>query len=107
MADEDKRAWYIRGMPTGMVEEIKAAAKADHMTVAQWLTATLGPILDKLPPPMDQGARIEALERDMEELKVRVETLATAAGLQPLPKRPKTPDELRAEYKRKVADRYG
>jgi hypothetical protein len=101
MAGDDKRAWYIRGMPKDIVEEIKGAAKADHISVAQWLTATLGPILDKLPPPMDQGARIEALERDLDELKARVD----AAGI-PTPQRPRTVDEMRAELERRKKDRF-
>jgi hypothetical protein len=56
---------------------------------------------------MDQGGRIDALERELEELKVRVEAVAAAAGLQSIPKGPRTADDTRAEYKRKVTDRYG
>ena len=43
----------------------------------------------------------------MDELKTRVEDIAAAAGFKPIPKGPKTAEELRAEFERKTGRRPG
>jgi hypothetical protein len=72
---EEKREWFIRGMPSDLIEQVKTSAKAGRMTVGEWLTDKLRHILAQETGVLDDGARITVLEKAVEELGRRVEAL--------------------------------
>jgi hypothetical protein len=59
-----KREWFIRNMPSDLVEQVNAAAKAGRMTVAEWLSEKLRHILAEETGMLDDGARITRLEKE-------------------------------------------
>jgi hypothetical protein len=71
----ENRDWFIRNMPSDLVEQVNAAAKAGRMRVGEWLTEKLRLILAQETSMLDDGARITVLEKAVEELARRVEAL--------------------------------
>jgi hypothetical protein len=50
MSAEARTTLYLRGMPRSVVREAKAAAAREGVTLAQWVTARLGPGAAPLAP---------------------------------------------------------
>lgn len=99
----EKREWFIRNMPSDLVEQVNAAAKVARITVAEWLSEKLRHILAQETGMLDDGARIARLEKEVQELDERVERLCEFLTAEQEAKRRaergRTPDELRARYK--------
>ena len=74
-APEKKREWFIRGMPSDLIEQVKTSAKAGRMTLAEWLTEKLGHILAEETGVLDDGARITKLEKEVEDAHQRIDSL--------------------------------
>ena len=99
----EKRDWFIRSMPTDLVERVTSAAQAGRMTVAEWLSEKLRHIFAQETGELDDGARITRLEKEVEDAHQRIDSLCELVTAEREAKaraeRGRTPDELRERWK--------
>jgi hypothetical protein len=96
---QEKREWFIRSMPSDIIEQVRTAAKVARMTVAEWLSEKLRHILAGETGVLDDSARITKLEKEVEDAHQRIDNLCELVNAEREAKaraeRGRTPDELR------------
>jgi hypothetical protein len=99
----EKREWFIRNMPSDLVEQVNGAAKAGRMTIAEWLSEKLRHILAEETGMLDDGARITRLEKEVEDAHQRIDSLCEHLNAEREAKarseRGRSADELRERWK--------
>jgi len=94
-----KREWFIRNMPSDLIEQVNAAAKVGRMTVGEWLSQKLRHVLAQETGMLDDGARIARLEKEVEDAHQRIDSLCEALNADREAKaraeRGRTADEIR------------
>ena len=99
----EQREWFIRNMPSDLIEQVKAAAKVGRMTVGEWLTQKLRHIIAEESGVLDDGARISKLEKEVEDAHQRIdgicEILTAEREAKRRAERGPTADEVRERYR--------
>jgi hypothetical protein len=96
---EKKREWFIRGMPSDLIEQVKTSAKAGRMTVGEWLTEKLRHILAQETGVLDDAERITKLEEEVKDAHQRIDGLCELLNAEREAKKP-------AERESSVDDGY-